>query len=192
MSKTMEKKKTIVFYGDSLTAGYGYTAEHAFPSIVKDLLDAKGYKVIVVNAGVSGETSGAGLERVDEVLDDPIDIFVLELGVNDGLRGLPLKKMEENLQKILDKVKAQNPHVKLIIAGMQIPVNVQNEYISQFIKVFPGIAERNDARLIPFFLENVAGDPSLNLPDGLHPNKEGYKIIAENVMKVLLPVLAED
>lgn len=186
----MVKEKRIVFYGDSLTAGYGYTAEHSFPSIIKKKLDEKGFNYQVVNAGVSGETSEGGLRRINDVLIEPIDIFVLELGVNDGLRGLPLAKMKENLQAIIDKVKAGNPDVELVIAGMQIPVQFQNEYIQHFINIFPSLAEENGAHLIPFFLENVAGVKFLNLPDGLHPNKEGYKIIADNVFKILLPILA--
>jgi acyl-CoA thioesterase-1 len=183
------KEKRIVFYGDSLTAGYGYTAEHSFPSIIKKKLDEKGFNYHVVNAGVSGETSEGGLRRIDEVLTAPIDIFILELGVNDGLRGLPLDRMKDNLQAIIDKVKARNPDVELVIAGMQIPIPFQNEYIQQFINIFPSLAKENDAYLIPFFLEKVAGVKSLNLPDGLHPNKEGYKIIADNVFKILLPIL---
>lgn len=185
----MEKEKRIVFYGDSLTAGYGYTAEHSFPSIIQKKLIEKGLNYHIVNAGVSGETSGGGLRRIDEVLTEPIDIFVLELGVNDGLRGLPLDQMKSNLQAIINKVKAKNPDIDLVIAGMQIPIQFQNDYIQQFIQIFPSLAKENDAYLIPFFLENVAGVKSLNLPDGLHPNKEGYRIIADNVLKILLPLL---
>lgn len=187
----MKNEKRIVFFGDSLTAGYGYTAEHSFPSIIKEKLDEKGFNYHVINAGVSGETSDGGLRRIDEVLTAPIDIFVLELGVNDGLRGLPLDRMEDNLQAIIDRVKARNPDVKLVIAGMKIPIQIQNDYIQRFINIFPELAKKNEAHLIPFFLEKVAGVKSLNLPDGLHPNKEGYKIIAENVFKILLPILAE-
>ncbi len=181
----LDEEKTIIFYGDSLTAGYGLTPEQAFPALVEKYLGEKGHNYKVVNAGVSGETSAGGLSRINWVLNQPVDIFILELGANDGLRGLPLTQTRENLQGIIDRVKAKNPGVKVVVAGMMVPPNMGESYASEFISIFPEIARQNDADLIPFLLEGVAGDPTLNLPDGIHPNPEGQKIVANTVMKVL-------
>lgn len=179
----------IVFYGDSLTAGYGIDPESAFPALIGKALEQKGKNVKVVNAGVSGETSAGGLSRVDWVLRQPVDIFVLELGANDGLRGLPVEQTKKNLQAIIDKVKAKNPNVKIVIAGMMVPPNMGPDYSAQFQKIFPELARRNDAALVPFLLEDVAGIKTLNLADGIHPNPEGHQIVARNVLKVLEPLL---
>lgn len=181
--------QVIVFYGDSLTAGYGLDPEVAFPSLVEKALLEKGKEVKVVNAGLSGETSAGGLSRVDWVLRQRVDIFVLELGANDGLRGLPIEQTEKNLQAIIDKVTAKNPGVKIVIAGMMVPPNMGPDYSSRFQKVFPVLASRNDATLIPFLLQNVAGDAKLNLADGIHPNVEGHQAVAKNVLEVLEPLL---
>lgn len=179
----------IVFYGDSLTAGYGIDPESAFPALIGKALEQKGKNVKVVNAGVSGETSAGGLSRVDWVLRQPVDIFVLELGANDGLRGLPVEQTKKNLQAIIDRVKAKNPNVKIVIAGMMVPPNMGPDYSAQFQKIFPELARRNDAALVPFLLEDVAGIKTLNLADGIHPNPEGHQIVARNVLKVLEPLL---
>lgn len=181
--------QVIVFYGDSLTAGYGLDPEVAFPALVEKALLDKGKEVKVVNAGLSGETSAGGLTRIDWVLRQRVDIFVLELGANDGLRGLPVEQTEKNLQAIIDKVKAKNPGVRIVIAGMMIPPNMGPDYARSFQKVFPRLASRNDATLIPFLLEDVAGDKNLNQADGIHPNIEGHKIVAKNVLNVLEPML---
>jgi acyl-CoA thioesterase-1 len=181
--------KTILFYGDSLTAGYGLSPDEAFPALIGRKLNEKGKTIKVINAGLSGETSAGGLSRIDWVLRQPVDVFVLELGPNDGLRGLPLEATEKNLQAIIDKVKAKYPKVKIVVAGMMVPPNIGPDYTEKFRKIFPALAKRNNATLIPFLLEDVAGNEKLNLDDGIHPNAEGHKIVAENVLKVLEPLL---
>lgn len=184
-----QKETTILFYGDSLTAGYGLSKEQAFPQLIEDRLTADGKNVNVINAGLSGETSAGGLNRIDWILKQPVDVFVLELGANDGLRGLPLTETKKNLQAIIDKVKEKNPNVKIIIAGMQVPPNLGPEYTREFRSIFPELAKKNDALLIPFLLDGVAGDDTLNLPDGIHPNVEGHKIVADNVITALKRVM---
>ncbi|MDH5474320.1 MAG: arylesterase [Cyclobacteriaceae bacterium] len=176
-------KKTIIFFGDSLTAGMGLSKEQAFPFLVQELLTKKGNNVEVINAGLSGETTAGGFSRVDWILRKPIDIFVLELGANDALRGLPLDQTKQNLQGIIDKVKAKYPNATIIVAGMQAPPNLGTQYINTFKEIFPSIAHENNLVLIPFILENVAGHTELNLPDGIHPNVDGHKIVANNIVK---------
>lgn len=182
---TSMQPKVILFFGDSLTAGYGLSTEVAFPALVEESLNKKGKECKVINAGLSGETSAGGLTRIDWVLRQPIDIFILELGANDGLRGLPLEETNKNLQQIIDKVKAKNPEVKIVIAGMMVPPNMGPEYSEQFQKIFPAIAKKNNATLIPFLLKDVGGIEKLNQPDGIHPNVEGHKIVAKNVQEVV-------
>ena len=180
---------TILFYGDSLTAGYGLSPEEAFPALIENKIKEQGKSWKVINAGLSGETSAGGLSRIDWILRQPVDIFVLELGGNDGLRGLPLDQTKKNLQAIIDKVKGRNPAVKIIIAGMMVPPNMGPEYTKQFSAVYPELAKKNKATLIPFLLEGVGGIEKLNLPDGIHPNIEGHKIVAETVWKAISPLL---
>jgi len=180
--------KVILFYGDSLTAGYGLSTEEAFPAQVEKKLNKNDKVARVVNGGLSGETSAGGLTRLDWVIRQHIDIFVLELGANDGLRGLPLEQTEKNLQQIIDKVKAKFPGVKIVVAGMMVPPNMGPEYTTKFRKIFPELAKKNNATLIPF-LQDVAGNEKLNLGDGIHPNPEGHKIVAENVAKIIEPLL---
>lgn len=181
--------KTVLFYGDSLTAGYGLSPEEAFPNLVGKKLNSNGKNVKVVNAGLSGETSAGGLSRIDWVLRQPVDVFVLELGPNDGLRGLPLEQTEKNLQAIIDKVKAKYPKASIVIAGMMVPPNLGPDYTNKFKAIFPALAKKNNAALIPFLLQDVAGIEKLNLPDGIHPNAEGHKIVAENVFRIVAPLL---
>jgi acyl-CoA thioesterase-1 len=181
-------QKVILFYGDSLTAGYGLSPEQAFPALVEKKLNDAGKPCKVINAGLSGETSAGGLSRLDWVLREPIDIFVLELGPNDGLRGLPLEQTQKNLQTIIDRVKKKYPKVKIVIAGMMVPPNLGAEYTTQFKNIFPTIAKKNKAALIPFLLQDVAGIENLNLPDRIHPNVEGHKIVAKNVYNVIAPL----
>lgn len=181
--------KTILFYGDSLTAGYGLSPEEAFPAQVEQKIKQQGKAWKVINGGLSGETSAGGLSRIDWMLRQPVDIFVLELGANDGLRGLPLEQTRSNLQAIIDKVKAKNPTVTIVVAGMMVPPNMGPDYTTQFKAVFPNLAKKNKATLIPFILEGVAGEEKLNLPDGIHPNATGHKIVAENIWKVIGPML---
>jgi acyl-CoA thioesterase I len=181
--------KVILFYGDSLTAGYGLSTEEAFPALVGKKFTTAGKPVKVINAGLSGETSAGGLSRLDWVLREHIDIFVLELGPNDGLRGLPLAQTQKNLQTIIDKVKAKYPNVKIVIAGMMVPPNMGQDYTTEFKKMYPEIAKRNKATLIPFLLQDVAGHEKLNQADGIHPNVDGHKLVAQNVYQVLAPLL---
>ncbi len=183
--------KVILFYGDSLTAGYGLSTEEAFPALVEKKLNKSEKVVTVVNAGLSGETSAGGLTRLDWVIRQRIDIFVLELGANDGLRGLPLEQTEKNLQQIIDKVKGKYPNVQIVIAGMMVPPNMGPEYTAKFRKIFPELAKKNNATLIPFLLQDVAGNEKLNLGDGIHPNPEGHKIVADNVVKVVEPLISK-
>ncbi len=181
--------KVVLFYGDSLTAGYGLSTEEAFPAVIGRKLQEKGTPITVVNAGLSGETSAGGLNRLDWVLKQPIDVFVLELGANDGLRGLPLDQTQKNLQSIIDKVSAKYPKAKIVVAGMLVPPNLGPDYTASFRKIFPELAKKNKATLIPFLLQDVAGQEKLNIADGIHPNAEGHVIVAENVLKVIEPLL---
>lgn len=183
------EKKVILFFGDSLTAGYGLSTEEAFPALAEKQLNKSGKSVKVVNAGLSGETSAGGLSRIDWILRQPIDIFVLELGANDGLRGLPLDQTRKNLQAIIDKVKTKYPKVKFVLAGMMVPPNMGKEYAADFKKIYPDLAKKNNATLIPFLLEDVGGIEKLNQTDGIHPNVEGHKIVALNISKILEPLL---
>jgi acyl-CoA thioesterase I len=177
--------KHILFFGNSLTAGYGLDESEAFPALIQNRLDSLGMDYMVINGGLSGETSSGGKNRIDWALRTRVDIFVLELGANDMLRGFDLAATEQNLKEILDKVRAANPDVRIIIAGMQAPPNMGREYTTKFAAIYPRLAKSYNAGLIPFFLENVAAVPELNLPDGKHPNAQGQKIVMENVWKVL-------
>jgi acyl-CoA thioesterase-1 len=187
--QSVPKSQTILFFGDSLTAGYGLSTEEAFPALIEKQLVKKGKKVTVVNAGLSGETSAGGLSRIDWILKQPVEIFVLELGANDALRGLPLDQTRKNLQAIIDKVRTKYPKTKIVLAGMMVPPNLGNEYTNQFQKMFPDIAKKNNATLIPFLLQGVAGDEKLNQADGIHPTAEGHRIVAATVSKFIEPLL---
>ena len=189
-STAITKNKSIVFFGNSLTAGYGLSPEQAFPALIQKKIDSLGLPYSVVNAGVSGETTSGGLTRIDWILQQRIDIFVLELGANDGLRGIPsLSVTRQNLQDIIDRVKAKNSNVKILLAGMQVPPNMGQKYSTEFREMFPELATKNSIALIPFLLEGVGGEPELNLPNDVHPNEEGSKIVAENVWKELQKLL---
>ncbi len=188
LSAFTNDRKTIIFFGDSLTAGYGLTKEQAFPALIQKELSKKGYDYNVINAGLSGETSAGGLSRIDWILKKPVDVFVLELGANDGLRGLPIEQTKKNLQAIIDKVKAKYPDVKIVVAGMMVPPNLGPEYSKEFQLIFPELAKKNNATLIPFLLQDVAGDKDLNQTDGIHPNIEGHKIVAKTVFDFMAPV----
>lgn len=180
------KVKTILFFGNSLTAGYGVEPSQAFPALIQHKIDSLGLSYKVVNAGVSGETSAGGNSRIDWILkQQPVDVFVLELGANDGLRGLPVDETKRNLQSIIDKVKLKYPGVKLVLAGMQVPPNMGQKYVSDFQAIFPALAHKNQMALIPFLLEKVGGEVKLNQEDGIHPTPEGHRILAENVWSVL-------
>jgi len=182
---SVTKKKTIVFFGNSLTAGYGVSPSEAFPAIIQKRIDSLGLPYHVINAGVSGETSSGGKTRIDWILREPIDIFILELGANDGLRGAPLSETKKNLQDIIDKVKAKYPDTKLVFAGMEIPPNMGQAYTTEFRNIYTDLAAKNKMTLIPFLLEGVGGEPELNQADGIHPTAEGHLIVAENVWKII-------
>lgn len=187
---TTQAEKTILFFGNSLTAGYGLEPSEGFPALIQQKLDSLGYDYRAVNAGLSGETTASGVSRLDWVLErQPVDIFVLELGANDGLRGIEPTETKENLRAMIEKVRAANPDVKIILAGMMVPPNMGPAYAERFQEVFPEVAEAQDVELIPFLLENVAGETELNQADGIHPTAEGQRIVAETVWKTIKPLL---
>src|SRR2546430_1852475 len=184
-------RKTVVFLGDSLTAGLGVQPTEAFPALVAEKIRAAGLSYEVGNAGLSGDTSAGGLRRIDWLLQRRIDLLVVELGANDGLRGLDLKSMKANLQAIIDKTKAKNPQVKIVLAGMQVPPNLGAEYVSGFQRVYNELARENNATLIPFLLEGVGGHRELNQQDLIHPSHAGHRIIADLVWRTLEPILRQ-
>ncbi|WP_340063308.1 arylesterase [Ascidiimonas aurantiaca] len=189
----LENTKTIVFFGDSLTAGYGLEdVNDAFPGIIQKTIDSLGLDYTVVNSGVSGETTSGGKNRINWVLNQKPDIFILELGANDGLRGVPLTETRENLQAIIDAVQKKYPDTKIVLVGMQIPPNMGPEYTAEFKSIFPYLAKKNNLPLVPFLLENVGGMPELNQSDGIHPTEEGHQILAKNVWPVLAPLLKQE
>lgn len=192
LTTSQSEEKTILFFGNSLTAGYGLDPSEAFPALIQKKLDSLGYNYKVVNAGLSGETTAAGKNRIEWVLRQPVDIFILELGGNDGLRGISPEETRRNLEEIIDKVRQTYPDVKIILAGMQIPPSMGQAYTTQFQEVFPRVAREKDVELLPFLLEGVGGERDLNLPDGIHPNEEGHQIVADNVWQELKPLLEED
>ncbi|HTI12754.1 MAG TPA: arylesterase [Puia sp.] len=182
-------RKTILFFGNSLTAGYGVNPSEAFPALIQGRIDSLRLPYKVVNAGLSGETSAGGKSRIGWVLRQRVDIFVLELGANDGLRGIPVSGTTSNLQAILDSVKGKYPSVQLVLAGMQLPPSMGNKYASDFRAAYKQLADKNKVHLIPFILEGVGGVPELNQQDGIHPTPKGHRIVEENVWRVLKGLL---
>jgi acyl-CoA thioesterase-1 len=182
---------TIVALGDSLTAGYGLSRKQAYPALIGERMREAGYEFEVVNAGSSGDTTAGGLRRLPDILraHKKIDVFILELGINDVFRGVELDQIRSNLQTIIDRVRARFPSASIVVAGMQLPGYSSDDYVSAFGKMFATLAEKNRASLIPYFLEGVGGNPELNQWDGLHPNAAGQRVIAETVWKVLEPML---
>ena len=178
-----------IFAGLAVAAGYGLDLSEAFPALLQKKIEAVGLKFSVVNAGISGDTSAGGLRRIDWLLKRRVDVLVLELGGNDGLRGIPVGVTRTNLQSIIDRTKQKYPQAQIVVAGMQMPPNMGAEYNTAFEKIFPDLAKRNNAALVPFLLEGVGGKPELNLPDMIHPTAGGHQIVTENVWKVLRPVL---
>jgi acyl-CoA thioesterase-1 len=183
--------KSILVFGDSLSDGFMLPRSEAYPALLAKKLHAAGLNFRVTNASAAGGTTEGGLERLPPHLNRGIDIFILELGINDAFRALPVEQIQRNLQQIIDKVKARNPNVRVVIAGMQLPNYATDDYVSAFGKMFAELAAKNGAALVPYLLEGVAGDPSLNLRDGIHPNAAGQKILAENVWRVLEPIARE-
>lgn len=182
--KVAEKKsaeKIILFFGNSLTAAYGIDPEDGFAGLTQQRIDSLGMEYRVINGGLSGETTAGGLSRLDWFLEDKPDVFILELGGNDGLRGIKVSETKSNLEKIIDKVRSKFPETKIILAGMQIPPNMGKEYASEFTTMYPAVANEKNVTLIPFLLENVGGIPMLNLPDGIHPTEEGHQVVFKTV-----------
>jgi acyl-CoA thioesterase-1 len=188
---TSSGMKTILVLGDSLSDGFQLKRSEAYPALIANKLRDAGLNLQVTNASATGGTTEGGLERLPAHLKRKIDIFVLELGINDAFRGVPVEQIQNNLQQIIDRVKARNPDVRVVIAGMQLPNYGADDYVFAFGKMFGELATKNGAALVPYLLDGVAGDPSLNLPDGIHPNASGQKILAENVWRVLEPIARE-
>lgn len=184
------KDPTILLFGDSITAGYGLDdVNDAYPGIVQEKIDSLGYNYTVINSGVSGETSAGGKSRISWIMKQNVDIFLLELGANDGLRGLPLSQTKSNLQYIIDTVKEKSPDTQIILAGMQLPPNMGQDYTKEFQHLYVDLAESNSVTFIPFILENVGGIEDLNQSDGIHPTEDGHQIVANTVWEVLQPML---
>lgn len=187
--KAKAEMKNILFFGTSLTAGYGLDPTEAYPALIQNRIDSLKLQYKVINGGLSGETSAAGKARIEWLLKQPVDIFVLELGANDGLRGLPVSETTKNLQDIIDQVKSKYPHANMVLAGMQVPPNMGAKYAADFKNMFPALATKNKMLLIPFLLDKVGGIPKLNQADGIHPTAEGDKILAENVWVAIKDLL---
>jgi acyl-CoA thioesterase-1 len=181
---------TIVALGDSLTAGYGLSRKEAYPALIAERMRSAGYEFEVTNAGWSGDTTAGGLRRLPEILRrKKIDVLIIELGINDAFRGVAIDDMRSNLQAIIDQTRARHPGVSIIVAGMQLPLATSDAYVRAFGEMFGALAEKNRTLLIPYLLEGVGGDPELNQPDLVHPNTAGQRIMAENVWRVLEPLL---
>ncbi len=181
----------ILFLGDSITAGYGLGTEEAFPALTETRLNESGYTTHVTNAGTSGDTSTGGLNKMDWLLQQRVDILVLELGGNDGLRGIDLALTRANLSGIVDRTIQSWPEARIVIAGMQVPPNLGHDYTQEFRDIFPALAAKYNADLIPFLLEGVGGIRRLNLADGIHPTAEGHQIVSELVYATLVPIVRE-
>lgn len=186
--------QNILFFGDSLTAGYGLrnAALESFPALIQQKINAANLGYEVINAGLSGDTSAGGLTRIDYWLNRPISVFVLELGINDIIRGKLPQSTLKNLQAIIDKVKAKYPGAKMAMMGMRLPKSIPGPFATQFSDIYSQLASANQMTLVPFFLEGVAGRAHLNLPDRLHPSADGYKVIAEKVWPVLQKLMADN
>jgi len=188
---TSSEMKTILVLGDSLSDGFQLKRSDAYPALIATKLRAAGLNFQVTNASATGGTTEGGLERLPTHLKRKIDIFILELGTNDAFRGVPVDQIQNNLQQIIEKVKTRNPQVRVVIAGMQLPNYTTDDYVSAFGNMFADLAAKNGAVLVPYLLQSVAGDPLLNLSDGIHPNAAGQKVLAETVWHVLEPVARE-
>lgn len=186
-------RKRILFFGDSLTAGYGLEdPAQAFPGRIQQMIDSLGLPWEVIASGLSGETSAGGAGRIEWVASlQPVDILVLELGANDGLRGISPKETHKNLQSIVDQMRKIHPEARLVMVGMEAPPNMGQQFTNDFRSVFPDLAKKNNMKLVPFLLKGVAGDTSLNQADGIHPTAAGHRILANNVWNVLAPMLRD-
>ncbi len=184
-----DTRPRIVAFGDSLTAGLGVQANESYPALLQRRLDSLGYRYRVINAGVSGDTTAGGLRRVPWILNNKPELVILELGANDGLRGLPVDQTKSNLRQIIRQL--QEAGTTVVLAGMKLPPNYGQDYTASFEALYRMLAKESQLPLIPFFLEGVGGSSSLNQADGIHPTKEGYEVIVEQVLKVLSPMLNE-
>jgi len=185
-------RKVILFFGNSLTAGYGVDPDQRFTDIIQDKIDSLDLPYEVINAGVSGETTASGGSRLDWVIkQQKVDVFVLELGANDGLRGIPTEETRKNLATMIDKVREKDSKTDILLTGMMVPPNMGPDYSESFTRIFPEVASQKNVSIMPFLLKDVAGEPDLNLEDGIHPNKKGHKIVAENLWPYLKPLLEE-
>jgi acyl-CoA thioesterase-1 len=184
-------KQTILFFGNSLTAGYGVEPEQGFPALIQEKIDSLGLPYQVINAGISGETTTGGKNRLAWALRQKVAVFVLELGANDGLRGIPTASTRQNLQDMLDQVRETYPDCEILFTGMMVPPNMGEAYTQEFQAMFPSLAKENTERVtfLPFLLEGVAGEPQLNQADGIHPTPEGHQIVADHVWEALAPLL---
>lgn len=184
-----ETRTKIVFLGDSITAGYDLRKDEAYPALIKNLAAADGHHIDIINAGLSGDTTSGGLRRIHILVRKPVDLIVIALGGNDGLRGIPPKASQANLESIIDVIQQKQPEARIIIAGMQMPDNMGKDYSTAFKKIFPSVAKAKKIHHLEFLLEGVAAEKSLNLPDGIHPNTKGQEVIAKHVYKALTPLL---
>ena len=184
-----QDKKTILVFGDSIAAGLGVDPEQAFPAVIQQKIDSVGLDYEVINGGLSGETSAGGLRRISWVLQRQVDIMILELGGNDGLRGIDLTNTKENLQQIINIAQEKNPEIQVIIAGMQVPPNLGIEYTNEFVNLYPSLAEENNLPLIPLILDKVGGYDQYMQPDQIHPNAAGHRIVASTVWETLYPII---
>lgn len=191
LAENLAPEKTLLILGDSITAGYNVERSQSYPSVLEQLAKSEGKRVRVINGGLSGDTSAGGVRRLDWFLKERVDVFVLALGANDGLRGLSAAELKKNLLAIFTRVKAKNPHAKLVLAGMLLPPTMGEVYAKQFRAVYPEVANETGATLIPFLLEGVAAVPALNQPDRIHPTAEGHTVIANKVWPTLRAVLGE-
>jgi acyl-CoA thioesterase I len=188
----LSQMKTIFVFGDSLSEGLAISPRQAWPMLLVEKLRPIGPNFRVINASASGSTTEGGLRRLSPHLEHPIDIFILELGVNDAFNGISVEQTRANLQSIIDQVKTRNPDASVVIAGVQFPIAApDSEYAAAFVKMFGELAEKNHAALVRNLLEGVMGDPKLNLPDRIHPNAAGHKVLVENVWRVLEPIARE-
>ena len=191
LPQPVEGTPTIVFLGTSITAGLGLDPEQAYPAVIQRKLDSAGFHYQVINAGQSGETSAGALNRIDWILQQAPAVLVIETGANDGLRGQSPAAVRSNIQAIIDRTRNRSPETRIILAGMQALPNMGSRYVREFVGIYPELAERNNIRLVPFILEGVGGVDSLNQADGIHPTPAGQEIVAANVWRVLLPVIAD-
>lgn len=191
VATALAKPPAVLVLGDSLSAGYGLKRSSAYPALLSEKAEAAGSNLFVMNASVSGDTTAGGLRRLPTLLHHHVDVLVLELGINDAFRGVPVAQIESNLQQIIDLTKKRYPLVRIVIAGMQLPQVDGEDYLAKFGAIFSELARRNDAELVPFLLQGVAGDPALNQNDMIHPNASGQKILAANVWPVLQRALRD-